>query len=30
MIRRFEESHPEWMDVAEQATPELEADLVNL
>lgn len=30
MIRRFAESHPEWMDVAEQATPELEADLVNL
>jgi 2-polyprenyl-3-methyl-5-hydroxy-6-metoxy-1,4-benzoquinol methylase len=30
MIRRFEESHPEWMDVAEQATPELEADLLNL
>ena len=30
MIRRFEESRPEWMDVAEQATPELEADLVNL
>jgi len=30
MIRRFEESRPEWMDVAEQATPELEADLLNL
>ena len=30
MIRRFEESRPEWMDVAEQATPELESDLANL
>lgn len=30
MIRRFEESRPEWMDVVESATPELEADLVNL
>jgi len=30
MIRRFEESRPEWMDVVENATPELEADLVNL
>ena len=30
MIRRFEESRPEWMDVAEQVTPELEADLLNL
>lgn len=30
MIRNFEESRPEWMDVAESATPELEADLANL
>lgn len=30
MIRKFEESRPEWMDVAESATPELERDLVNL
>jgi 2-polyprenyl-3-methyl-5-hydroxy-6-metoxy-1,4-benzoquinol methylase len=30
MIRRFEEDRPEWMDVAETATPELEADLANL
>ena len=30
MIRRFEESRPEWMDVAETASPELEADLANL
>lgn len=30
MIRCFEESRPEWMDVVESATPELEADLVNL
>lgn len=30
MIRRFEESRPEWMDVAESATPELEVDLANL
>ncbi|MBE2180717.1 MAG: methyltransferase domain-containing protein [Chthoniobacterales bacterium] len=30
MIRNFEESHPEWMDVAEAVTPELERDLANL
>jgi len=30
MIRRFQEDRPEWMDVAETATPELEADLANL
>jgi 2-polyprenyl-3-methyl-5-hydroxy-6-metoxy-1,4-benzoquinol methylase len=30
MIRRFEEDRPEWMDVADSATPELEADLANL
>jgi len=30
MIRKFEESRPEWMDVAEAATPELERDLANL
>lgn len=30
MIRRFDENRPEWMDVAESATPELEADLANL
>ena len=30
MIRHFEESRPEWMDVAETASPELEADLANL
>lgn len=30
MIRKFEESRPEWMDVAETATPELERDLRNL
>jgi 2-polyprenyl-3-methyl-5-hydroxy-6-metoxy-1,4-benzoquinol methylase len=30
MIRHFEESRPEWMDVAENASPELEADLANL
>lgn len=30
MIRRFHEDRPEWMDVAESATPELETDLANL
>jgi SAM-dependent methyltransferase len=30
MIRKFEESEPEWMDVAETASPELERDLANL
>lgn len=30
MIRNFEESRPEWMDVAESVTPELERDLANL
>lgn len=30
MIRQFEESRPEWMDVAETASPELETDLANL
>ncbi len=30
MIRHFEESRPEWMDVAETTTPELERDLANL
>jgi 2-polyprenyl-3-methyl-5-hydroxy-6-metoxy-1,4-benzoquinol methylase len=30
MIRNFEEGRPEWMDVAEAATPELERDLANL
>jgi 2-polyprenyl-3-methyl-5-hydroxy-6-metoxy-1,4-benzoquinol methylase len=30
MIRNFEESRPEWMDVAETASPELERDLANL
>ena len=30
MIRNFEESRPEWMDVAENVTPELERDLANL
>jgi 2-polyprenyl-3-methyl-5-hydroxy-6-metoxy-1,4-benzoquinol methylase len=30
MIRNFEESRPEWMDVAETASPELESDLANL
>lgn len=30
MIRRFDESRPEWMDIADRATPELEKDLVNL
>jgi 2-polyprenyl-3-methyl-5-hydroxy-6-metoxy-1,4-benzoquinol methylase len=30
MIRNFQESHPEWMDVAESATPELKTDLINL
>ena len=30
MIRRFQEDRPEWMDVVETATPELEADLANL
>lgn len=30
MIRRFDEERPEWMDVAETVTPELEADLANL
>ena len=30
MIRRFDSAEPEWMDVAEEATPELERDLLNL
>jgi 2-polyprenyl-3-methyl-5-hydroxy-6-metoxy-1,4-benzoquinol methylase len=30
MIRNFEETRPEWMDVAETASPELERDLANL
>lgn len=30
MIRNFEESRPEWMDLAETASPELEKDLANL
>ena len=30
MIRNFEESRPEWMDVAETVSPELERDLSNL
>ncbi len=30
MIRNFEESRPEWMDVAETVSPELERDLANL
>lgn len=30
MIRNFAESRPEWMDVAETASPELERDLANL
>jgi 2-polyprenyl-3-methyl-5-hydroxy-6-metoxy-1,4-benzoquinol methylase len=30
MIRNFDESRPEWMDVAETASPELERDLANL
>lgn len=30
MIRNFDESRPEWMDVAESPTPELERDLANL
>lgn len=30
MIRQFEESRPEWMDVAETTSPELESDLANL
>lgn len=30
MIRNFEEGRPEWMDVAETASPELESDLANL
>jgi len=30
MIRHFDSAEPEWMDVAEEATPELERDLRNL
>lgn len=30
MIRRFDEDQPEWMDVAEEASPALERDLRNL
>jgi SAM-dependent methyltransferase len=30
MIRNFEETRPEWMDVVETASPELERDLANL
>lgn len=30
MIRHFEEDRPEWMDVAETASPELAEDLANL
>jgi len=30
VIRQFEESRPEWMDVAESVSPELERDLENL
>lgn len=30
MIRKFDTAEPEWMDVAEQATPGLERDLLNL
>lgn len=30
MIRHFDTAEPEWMDVAEEATPELERDLLNL
>lgn len=30
MIRHFEQSRPEWMDVAETVTPGLERDLANL
>ena len=30
MIRNFEENRPEWMDVAEAVSPELERDLANL
>lgn len=30
MIRHFDAAEPEWMDVAEEATPELERDLHNL
>lgn len=30
MIRQFDEDQPEWMDVAEEASPELERDLQNL
>ena len=30
MIRQFDAAEPEWMDVAEEATPELERDLRNL
>lgn len=30
MIRHYEESQPEWMDVAETVSPELERDLLNL
>jgi ubiquinone/menaquinone biosynthesis C-methylase UbiE len=30
MIRNFEESRPEWMDVAETVSPALERDLANL
>jgi 2-polyprenyl-3-methyl-5-hydroxy-6-metoxy-1,4-benzoquinol methylase len=30
MLRNFEETEPEWMDVAEVATPELARDLANL
>ncbi len=30
MIRNFDEHRPEWMDVAQTASPELEQDLLNL
>lgn len=30
MIRQFDSKEPEWMDVAEEVTPELERDLENL
>ncbi|MFM8808275.1 MAG: hypothetical protein ACKOJB_05095, partial [Chthoniobacterales bacterium] len=30
MIRQFDTAEPEWMDVATEATPELERDLTNL
>ncbi len=30
MIRNFEETEPEWMDIAETASPELTRDLANL